>query len=103
MVQSVEFELLKKALSSIPSTRVILFGSRARGTARNDSDYDVLIVMDHSLSHKEKFRLASALRKSLAQSHIDADIFIRSEEEVAMSRELRGSIVRNALMEGVDL
>lgn len=26
---------------------IVLFGSRARGDARDDSDYDVLVVVDH--------------------------------------------------------
>jgi len=71
--------------------------------ARIDSDYDLLVVVEHTFSHADKFRMASEARRSLAQERIDADIIIRSEEEVEASRELRGSIVRNALLEGVAL
>jgi len=28
------------------TAKVVLFGSRARGTARNDSDWDVIIIID---------------------------------------------------------
>lgn len=31
--------------------RMILFGSRAKGTATKDSDYDVLVVMDSDLPY----------------------------------------------------
>ncbi len=35
------------AIAAMPkATKVILFGSRARGDAKNDSDWDLLIVID---------------------------------------------------------
>jgi predicted nucleotidyltransferase len=33
-------------LSAVPNGKVILFGSRARGDAREDSDWDLLILLD---------------------------------------------------------
>ena len=30
----------------VPDAEIILFGSRARGTARPDSDWDVLVIVD---------------------------------------------------------
>src|SRR2546423_2062465 len=38
--------LLDNIIKLINPRRVILFGSRARGDAREDSDWDVLIVVD---------------------------------------------------------
>src|SRR5438552_6936823 len=36
--------------------RVLLFGSRGRGDARDDSDYDIMVIMDAdpALGHPEK-------------------------------------------------
>jgi len=35
-----------------PAAQVILFGSRARGDSRKDSDWDVLILTEHSDTYK---------------------------------------------------
>ena len=40
-----------------PSAQIILYGSRARGDAREDSDWDVLVIVD-----KEKTNLADFSR-----------------------------------------
>jgi predicted nucleotidyltransferase len=40
-------EMIKgKILEQDPNAKIILYGSRARGTARKDSDWDILILLD---------------------------------------------------------
>ena len=44
--------------AAIPEAQVRLFGSRARGTARPDSDVDLLItVPDHWLAGRDRVRV----------------------------------------------
>ena len=46
----------EKAVQVVPSgTRVILFGSQARGDAHEGSDWDVLILMDKARVYNEDF------------------------------------------------
>jgi uncharacterized protein len=40
-------------LTREPSAKIYLYGSRARGTARQDSDWDLLILVDKSLISAE--------------------------------------------------
>ena len=52
-------QLIRTYVNSIDSSaEVILYGSRARGDERNDSDWDILILTDYSidLSQERKFR-----------------------------------------------
>lgn len=45
----------RKAVKSIdPSAEVILYGSRARGNAEPESDYDLLIIIDEVVSLKRE-------------------------------------------------
>ncbi len=44
-----------------PQAEVILFGSRARGDAREDSDWDFLVLTSYSLDSKRKYTIVDAV------------------------------------------
>ena len=46
-------EIAKKIVEVFHPTQIVLFGSRARGEARPDSDVDLLVVYDGPLSRRE--------------------------------------------------
>jgi predicted nucleotidyltransferase len=93
----------QKALKDINYEKVILFGSRARGEANIYSDYDILIILKNNITIQEKMQLSAKIRRQLARNGIDADIIIKSTDEVNSHRNRTGSVVRNALAEGVVL
>jgi len=96
-------EIIKAALSNIEYDKCIMFGSRARGDARKNSDYDLMIIVNTSFTQHEKFAMANCLRSFLADRFINADVIVRSSDEVERYKDFSGSIVRNALSEGVTL
>jgi len=52
-------QLIKKNISDIdPKAQIILYGSRARGNERKDSDWDLLVLTDYpvDLNKEREFR-----------------------------------------------
>lgn len=97
-------ELITQVVQEITAAeQILLFGSRAKGDFRSDSDYDVLVILQNSLGQKERLRLATRCRQRLAQAGVDADVFVKSPDEVRDYRDKRGSIVHEALNTGVQL
>ena len=95
--------MLKETLRNLNYEKIILFGSRARKDFSEESDYDILIILQDSISIKKKMRLSAKLRREIAKMGIDADIIIKSREEVEYYENKIGNIVRSALREGVAL
>ncbi|NNM95635.1 MAG: nucleotidyltransferase domain-containing protein [Bacteroidia bacterium] len=90
--------------SLLPDARVLLFGSMARGNANEDSDYDVLVIVNTPLALKEKHNLRGKLNKLLVYA-LDApvDVFLNSEEEVKKKCLIFGHIIESAVAEGIEL
>ncbi|WP_221243218.1 nucleotidyltransferase domain-containing protein [Conexibacter arvalis] len=83
--------------AAAPGSRVILFGSHARGEARTDSDLDFLVVepeVEHAAAESVR------LRRALRGLRLFADVVVVSERDVEEWREVRGSLVRSALTDG---
>lgn len=83
-----------------PETRVILFGSHARGEADKQSDLDFLVI-EPSVEDaiEESVRLDRELRGML----VPADIVVVSEESVREWGDVYGTVINAALGEGREL
>jgi uncharacterized protein len=78
-------------------TKIILFGSHARGDSRVDSDVDLVVVEREVPSrHEEMVRLTRAL----APLRMPIDVLVYSEADVAEKGEWLGTALRSALLEG---
>ena len=80
--------------------QVILFGSRARGEARPDSDYDFLVLEDSTLP---RYRRAAKYRRVLAGLLPSKDILVWTPEEAAEWATVPQALVTTAISEGVVL
>lgn len=82
-------------------SRLFLFGSRANGTARKDSDYDFVVVVKKTT----KSRAENMLRATKALSHVGvkADVFVYSEKEFLEWKDELSSIPETALNTGREI
>jgi predicted nucleotidyltransferase len=78
-------------------SRILLFGSRARGEARPDSDLDFLFIEEHVDSRLDEM---VRLRDALADMDVAVDIVVVSRQEAEDRQRRPGSLVRRALAEG---
>ncbi len=89
---------LDRLVDVLQPDRVVLFGSRARGTHRAASDYDVLIVAKRFRDVPWVQRAPLAIR--LWDLHVDLEpICLTPEEFRRRSKEV--SIIGEAVREGV--
>jgi uncharacterized protein len=62
MEDKVLLERIKRAVESIePSARIFLYGSRARGEARPDSDWDLLVLVEGDVTPDRTSRIRRQL------------------------------------------
>ncbi len=90
--------------AAIPGAEVRLFGSRARGTARPDSDLDLLVtVPDAWLASHSRFEETDALGWKLAHHRIPIDLLLYSHQEVLDRQQYRQHVVTVAYRNGKQL
>lgn len=77
--------------------RILLFGSYARGDAREDSDLDLLVIESEVA---DRAREMVRLRRVLRPLRIPVDILVFSSEDVARWGNQPGSALYWALREG---
>jgi predicted nucleotidyltransferase len=83
--------------------RVLLFGSRARGDFRPDSDWDFYVVIDKDISFSQREDIASRICWRLARQGIFVDVFVQPEKIVAERKGNTGYLTYYALKEGQEI
>jgi predicted nucleotidyltransferase len=77
--------------------RVVLFGSRARGNAGEDSDLDFLVIETRVESKLDEM---VRLRDALPPLGVPVDVVVVSEDEVSRRERMPSTLVHRALREG---
>jgi len=91
-------DMVDRMVRAAEPEQVILFGSRATGNARPDSDADFLVVMP---LRKPRRRLEGDLHAAVAESEFSKDILVITREELERFRGASGTVVSAALESGV--
>ena len=88
------------AARGIDVKQLILFGSRGRGDAKPDSDWDFLVVTGQKVAWTEKIDIWLKLARRLAPQAITADILIKFEPDFERDRDDVGKTTYYAVKEG---
>jgi predicted nucleotidyltransferase len=89
--------MVERLVDHFDPDQIILFGSQARGTAMPGSDVDLLVIMPVAGSKREK---RVEMRVALHDITVPKDILLATPEEVLRDKDLVGTIIRPALLEG---
>ena len=75
---------IKEDIARILNTKdfeLIVFGSYARGEAREDSDLDLLVITNKKINWKEEHRLIDELLKKYLNKNLLISIVLKNKEE----------------------
>lgn len=78
--------------------RVILFGSRASGTADPESDIDLLVLYGGAKSQRE---VQIAIHRLFAHPDFSLDVFVLRPEQFETQRRIANTLAREADEHGV--
>ena len=93
--------MVQAIVAEVDPEQVILFGSRGRGQAREESDVDLIVLEAEPFGagrsrHKEMARLY----RTLAEFPVPADVLVYSHEDVEYWRDSLNHVLARALREG---
>jgi len=99
MVQDVLVQRVVATIAeAIHPVRIILFGSRAGGDARPDSDLDLLLIYDGPIPKRE---LKLRIRELFPRPTFGMDLFVLTSDEYERQKKVVSTVGRVAFREGV--
>jgi predicted nucleotidyltransferase len=90
-------EITRRIVAAANPVKVILFGSRARGTTHPGSDLDLLVIERDPVSARQE---AVRLRQRLRDLEIPIDIIVVGQSFAERYGDIPGSVLYPALREG---
>jgi predicted nucleotidyltransferase len=90
-------DIVRRIVQAAQPDKIILFGSRARGDARPDSDIDILVIQD---STEPGYRRDAALYLALAGLNAPVDLITYTPEEVSDWSAVPQAFITTAVREG---
>ena len=89
-------DIVSKIRHLINPDKIILFGSRARGEAKPNSDYDLLVIKSGLKSERK----ATQDLYEFLDVKADIDLIVKTPESIEKSKQRIVSVVKEAIKEG---
>ena len=94
-------QMVQAIVAEVDPEQVILFGSYARGDAREDSDVDLVVVEAEPFGpERSRRRELVRLYHALVEFPVSTDILVYSHDDVAYWRDSLNHVLARALREG---
>ncbi|HEX9987166.1 MAG TPA: nucleotidyltransferase domain-containing protein [Chloroflexia bacterium] len=90
-------DIVERLVEIARPEKIVLFGSRARGDNRPDSDIDLLVIAS---SDEPRHIRSRAMYAALSDIRVSTDIVVYTPEEVYDWSEVWQALVTSALREG---
>ena len=94
-------DMVRAIVAEVDPEQVILFGSRARGDAREDSDVDLLVIESTPFGNgRSRRQEAVRLWRAVSGLGVAKDLLVYSRDEVEHWRGSLNHVLARALREG---
>jgi predicted nucleotidyltransferase len=88
----------QRLVAEFQPEEIYLFGSRAWGSPRGDSDVDLMVIVHRS--DERPIRRDQRAQKCLGRLALSADVLVRTRREVERVRNIAGSLPADVLRNG---
>ena len=96
-IQLILDKIVKKITENTPTEKIILFGSWAKEAATDDSDLDLLVVMNVQGSKRQEAIKIDLLLEGIP---LPTDVIVITPEDIKKYCNCPGTIIRQAVQEG---
>ncbi|MCC7572377.1 MAG: nucleotidyltransferase domain-containing protein [Candidatus Methanofastidiosum sp.] len=100
LIEKFQREALPMIKKEFKPNRIILFGSRVRGDAREDSDIDVILVSSYFKNIRSINRMSLVLKKIHFKKHVD---YLCYTNEEFMKIKDESGIIQSALKNSIEI
>jgi predicted nucleotidyltransferase len=90
-------ELVRRLVEGVAPERIVLFGSRAYGRPKKDSDIDLLVVVRTRLRGMAKYAFVA---EALGWRLVSIDLVVKTPEELAQEAKKFNPFWREVLQRG---
>jgi predicted nucleotidyltransferase len=101
VTEEVLSDMVQAIVREVDPERIYLFGSRARGEARQDSDVDLLIVVSEPFGPEHsRFQEINRVYRALSSFRVPNDVLLYSNDEFAKWSQSLNHVLGRCSREG---